>query len=78
MGKSSCLLRFYEVSPSDHKSLHLLVFNKMVKEGKGVFEWKDLGGKTRQIFIKKNRSFIDRKHAQLMFQLYKKLRGTIQ
>ena len=28
---------------------------------------------TRQVFVKKSRSFIDRKHAQLMYQLYTKV-----
>ena len=60
-------------STAKKEELENLVTDKIVKEEGGIFSWKDSKGGNRQVYVKKNRSFIDRKHAQLRYQLYKKI-----
>ena len=35
------------------------------------FEWEGIDGRKRKVFVKRNRSFIDRKMSQLMYKVYK-------
>ena len=64
---------FEGVSGLKKEELDDSVINKIVKEEGGIFSWKDSKGENRQVYVKKNHSFIDRKHAQLRYQLYKKI-----
>ena len=35
------------------------------------FEWEGIDGRKMKVFVKRNRSFIDRKMSQLMYKVYK-------
>ena len=66
------MARFELVTTDVREDLEKLVLENFVQKD-GIFSWNDLKGIPRQVFVKKSRSFIDRKHAQLMYQLYKKV-----
>ena len=68
IGGTAYLARVVGVATNVKEELEQLVVKNLK-----IFQWKDLKGMTRQVFVKKSRSFIDRKHAQLMYQLYTKV-----
>ena len=72
IGGTAFLARFELVTTDVREDLEKLVLENFVQKD-GIFSWNDLKGIPRQVFVKKSRSFIDRKHAQLMYQLYKKV-----
>jgi len=65
-----------DTSDWERKEIEKYISKIIRPQWNGVFEWKGEDGKKRKVYIKKNRSFIDRKISKLMFEVFKNTEQT--
>ena len=73
IGNSQSYLTQLSVAPRCERAEAENFILRQMFEGKGVFKWKGLDGKDKIVFIKRNRSFIDRKISQLMYTVFQNI-----
>jgi len=61
------------VDDPDRQIVEQYITTKIIPKWKGTWQWTGIDGKERQVYLKRNRSFVDRQISRLMYQVFKRV-----